>query len=86
MFLISAFCLIALLYYFNFNSAPLILLLSFGSSLGWRYSIAFLSGFCLTAFLYYLTDLYWEKRNGKIVLVYGRNMPEIFIVNAGAEL
>jgi len=82
---ISAFCLIALFYYFNFDSAALVVLLSLGSSLGWGYVMAFLSGFCLTAFLYYLTDVYWEKRNGKIVLVYGRNMPEIFIVNAGAE-
>lgn len=85
LFLISAFCLIALFYYSNFDSTGLVLLLVFGSSLGWRYSIAFLSGFCLTAFLYYLTDVYWEKRNGKIVLVYGHKMPEIYIVNAGAE-
>jgi len=86
LFFISAFCLIAMLYYFNFNSTPLVLLFSFGSSLGWRYSIAFLSAFCLTAFLYYLTSIYWEKKNKKIVLVYGRNMPETYIVNAGAKL
>jgi len=81
LFLISVFCLIALFYYFNFDSTGLVLLLVFGSSLGWRYILAFLSGFCSTAFLYYLTDVYWEKRNGKIVLVYGRKMSEIFIVN-----
>jgi hypothetical protein len=82
LFFISAFCMIALFYYFNFDSVGLVLLLSLSSSLGWRYIIAFLSGFCLTAFLYYLTDIYWEKRNGKIVLVYGHKMPEIYIVNA----
>lgn len=82
LFFISDFCLIALLYYFNFDSAALVLLLSLSSSLGWSYIITFLSGFCLTAFLYYLTDTYWEKMNGKIVLVYGHRMPEIYIVNA----
>lgn len=82
LFIISTFCLIALFYYFNFDSTGLVLLLVFGSSLGWRHTIGFLSGFCLTAFLYYLTDIYWEKRNGKIVLVYGHKMPEIYIVNA----
>ena len=82
LFFISAFCLIALFYYFNFDSTGLVLLLVFGSSLGWRHTIGFLSGFCLTAFLYYLTDVYWEKRNGKIILVYGRKMPEIYIVNS----
>jgi Protein of unknown function (DUF1673). len=82
LFFISAFCLIALFYYFNFDSTGLVVLLAFGSLLGWRYTIAFISGFCLTASLYYLTDIYWEKRNGKIVLVYGRRMPEIYIVNS----
>ena len=82
LFIISTFCLIALFYYFNFDSTGLVLLLVFGSSLGWRHTIGFLSGFCLTAFLYYLTDIYWEKRKGKIILVYGRKMPEIYIVNA----
>ncbi len=74
--------MIALFYYFNFDSTGLVLLLVFGSSLGWRHTIGFLSGFCLTAFLYYLTDIYWEKRNGKIIIVYGRKMPGIYIVNA----
>ncbi|WP_230627613.1 DUF1673 domain-containing protein [Methanosarcina barkeri] len=82
LFFVSAFCLIALFYYFNFDSTGLVLLLVFGSSLGWRHTIGFLSGFCLTAFLYYLTDVYWEKRNGKMILVYGRKMPEIYIVNS----
>lgn len=85
LFFISAFCLITLFYYFSFNSAGLVVLLSLGSSLGWGYVMMFLSGFCLTAFLYYLTDVYWEKKNGKTVLVYGRKMPEIYIVNAGEE-
>jgi hypothetical protein len=82
LYFISAFCLIALFYYFNFDSTGLVLLLVFSSSLGWRQIIAFLSGFCLTAFLYYLTDVYWEKRNGKIILVYGRKMPGIYIIKA----
>ncbi len=83
LFFISAFCLTVLLYYFDFfDSAVLVLLLSLSSSLGWNYIIAFLSGFCLTAFLYYLTDVYWEKMNGKMILVYGRKMPEIYIVNS----
>lgn len=84
LFLISAFCLIALLYYFKFDSSPLLLLLYLGSSN--MALMSGLSGLCLTAFLYYLTDIYWEKKNKKIVLIYGRNMPEIHIVNAGAEL
>jgi len=79
-FFISSFCLIALFYYFNFDSTGLVVLLALSSWLGW-YIIAFLSGFCLTAFLYYLTDVYWEKRNGKIIIVYGRKMPGIYIVN-----
>lgn len=81
LFLISAFCLIALLYYFKLDSSPLVLLIYFGSR-----NMAPISGICLTAFLYYLTDVYWEKKNKKIVLIDGRNMPEIYIVNAGAEL
>nr|WP_238985591.1 DUF1673 domain-containing protein [Methanosarcina barkeri] len=80
-FFISTFCLIALFYYFNFDSTGLVVLLGLSSFLDWKYIIAFLSGFCLTAFLYYLTDMYWEKRNGKIIIVYGRKMPEIYIVN-----
>jgi hypothetical protein len=82
----SVFCLVALVYHFKLDSVHfLILFLSIGSLIGWRYSIAFISGFCLTAFLYYLTDVYWEKKNKKIVLIYGRNMPEIYIANAGTE-
>lgn len=80
-FFISAFCLIALFYYFNFDSTGLVVLLGLSLWLDWKYIIAFLSGFCLTAFLYYLTDVYWEKRNGKIIIVYGRKMPGIYIVN-----
>ena len=84
--IIFAFCLAALLYYFNKNySLPLILLLSAGSSSGWRSLLTFTSGFCLTAFLLYLTAIYWEKKNKKIVLIYGHNIPEIYIVNSGAE-
>jgi hypothetical protein len=81
LFFISAFCLIALFYYFNFDSTGLVVLLGLSSFLGWKYIIAFLSGFCLTAFLYYLTDMHWEKKNGKIIIVYGRKMPGIYIVN-----
>ena len=80
LFLISAFSLIALLYYFKFDLSPLMLLLYFGSR-----NMALISGLCLTAYLYYLTDIYWEKKNKKIVLIYGRNMPEIHIANMGAE-
>jgi hypothetical protein len=56
------------------------------SLLGWRVILTFISGFCLTAFLYYLTDIYWEKKNEKIVLLKGYYMPEIYIANAGVEL
>jgi len=83
LFLISAFCLIALLYYFKFDLFPLVLLFYLGS-LNTAFSSG-IAGICLTAFLYYLTDVYWEKRNGKIVLVYDRKMSEICIVNAGTE-
>ncbi len=84
---ISAFCLAALLYYFNkINSVPLMLLLGVSLLSGWRFTLMFISGFCLTAFLLYLTAIYWEKKNKKIVLIYERNMPEIQIVNAGADL
>ena len=59
------------------------------SSLGWEFVLTFsltcASGFCLTAFLYYLTDVYWEKKNKKIVILEGYYMPEICIVNAGTE-
>jgi hypothetical protein len=84
LFLISAFYLIALLYYFKFDSSPILLLFYMGSSN--MALVSGISGLCLTAFLYYLTDIYWEKKNKKIVLIYGRNTPEIHIVNAGAEL
>ncbi|AKB18795.1 DUF1673 domain-containing protein [Methanosarcina sp. WWM596] len=83
LFLISAFCLIGLMYYFKFDPTPLVFLFYFGS-LNTAFSSG-IAGICLTAFLYYLTDVYWEKRNGKIVLVYDRKMSEICIVNAGAE-
>lgn len=52
------------------------------SLVGWRVVLTFISGFCLTTFLYYLTDVYWEKKNEKIVLLEGNYMPEIYIVNA----
>lgn len=80
LFLISVFSLIALLCYFKFDLSPLILLFYFGSR-----NMALISGLCLTAYLYYLTDIYWEKKNKKIVLIYGRNMPEIHIANMGTE-
>jgi len=35
----------------------------------------------LTAFLYYLKDVYWEKKNKKIILLEGYYMPEIYIAN-----
>ncbi|AAM07827.1 TPA: DUF1673 domain-containing protein [Methanosarcina acetivorans] len=83
LFLISAFCLIALLYYFKFDFSPMVFLFYLGSP-NTVFSSG-IAGICLTAFLYYLTDVYWEKRNGKIVLVYDRKMSEICIVNAEAE-
>lgn len=83
---VSAFCLITLGYHFKLDwMHPLILLLSIGSMSGFKHVLTFISGFCLTAFLLYLSALYWEKKNKKIVLIYGRNMPEIYIVNAGVE-
>jgi len=83
---VSAFCLVFLAYYFKLDSMnSLILLLSVGSLSGWRVLLTFISGFCLTAFLYYLTSIYWEKKNKKIVLIYGRNMPELYIVSKGME-
>ncbi|MDI9396115.1 MAG: DUF1673 domain-containing protein [Euryarchaeota archaeon] len=60
----------------------LITLLIQSSMLDWRVVLAFISGFCLTAFLYYLTDLYWEKKNGKIVLLGGYYEPEIYILDS----
>jgi len=57
-------------------------LLTQSSLVGWRVVLAFISGFCLTTFLYYLTDVYWEKKNEKIVLLEGSYMPDIYIVNA----
>ena len=44
------------------------------SMVGWRVVLTFISGFCLTTFLYYLTDVYWEKKNEKIVLLEGNYM------------
>ncbi|WP_292389082.1 DUF1673 domain-containing protein [Methanosarcina sp. UBA5] len=83
---VSAFCLVFLTYYFKLDSMnSLILLLSVGSLSGWLSLLTFISGFCLTAFLYYLSSIYWEKKNKKIVLIYGRNMPELYIVNKGVE-
>lgn len=86
LFFSFAFCLITLFYFFNFDSASLVVLLSLGSFLGWGYIMTFLSGFCLTAFLYYFTDVYWEKKNGKTILVYGRKMPGIYIANTVEEM
>lgn len=84
---ISAFCLVALVYYFKLDSIySLILLLSLGSTNGFGYMLTFLSGYCLTVFLYYVATIYWEKKNNKIVLVYRRKTSVIYIVNAGAEL
>ncbi|MDD3873099.1 MAG: DUF1673 domain-containing protein [Methanosarcina sp.] len=60
----------------------LIILLIQSSMLGWRVILTFISGFCLTAFLYYLTDVYWEKKNGKIVLLEGYYTPEIYILDS----
>jgi hypothetical protein len=83
---VPAFCLLFLAYYFKLDSMnSLILLLSVGSLSGWRVLLTFISGFCLTAFLYYLTSIYWEKKNKKIVLIYGRSMPELYIVSKGVE-
>jgi hypothetical protein len=83
---VSAFCLIALGYHFKLDwMHPLIVLLSIGSMSGFKHVLTFISGFCLTAFLLYLTAIYWEKKNKKIVLIYGRDMPKIYIVNTGVE-
>jgi hypothetical protein len=83
---ISAFGLAAVLCYFNkIYSLPLMLLLGVSLLSGWRSTLTFVSGFCLTAFMLYLTAIYWEKKNNKIVLIYGRNPPEVHIVNEGAE-
>jgi hypothetical protein len=83
---IAAFCLVALVYYFELDwMHPLIVLLSIGSMSGFKHILTFISGFCLTAFLLYLTAIYWEKKNKKIVFIHGRNMPEIYIVSEGAE-
>jgi hypothetical protein len=60
----------------------LTVLLIYSSLLGWRVILTFISGFCLTAFLYYLKDVYWEKKNKKIILLEGYYMPEIYIVNS----
>jgi len=82
----SAFCLAALLYYFNkIYSLQLMLLLGGSLSFGWMSTLTLISGFFVTAFLFYLTAIYWEKKNKKVVLIYGRNMPEIYIVNKGTE-
>jgi hypothetical protein len=75
-----------LLYYFNkIYSLQLMLLLGVSLSFGWRSTLTLISGFCLTAFFFYLTAIYWEKKNKKVVLIYERNMPEIYIVNKGTE-
>jgi hypothetical protein len=64
----------------------LISLLIESSSSGWRYVLTFsltcASGFCLTFFLYYFMLVYWEKKNNKIVLLYGS---ETYVINAGKE-
>ncbi|MGA9189060.1 MAG: DUF1673 domain-containing protein [Methanosarcina sp.] len=64
----------------------LITLLMESLSLGWRFVLTFsltcASGFCLTVFLYYFTEIYWENKNKKIVLIYGYKTPEVYIVNA----
>lgn len=52
------------------------------SLVGWKVVLTYISGFCLTTFLYYLTDVCWEKKNEKIVLLEGNYMPEIYIVSA----
>jgi len=82
LFLISAFCLIALLYYFKFDPTPLVFLFYFGSFSS--LNMALISGLCLTAFLYYLTDIYWEKKNKKSCLSMGVTC-HIYIVNKGTE-
>jgi hypothetical protein len=83
---VPAFCLAALLYCLKKTySIPLMLLLGVSLLSGWKFTLALISGFCLTAFLLYLAAIYWEKKNKKIVLIYGRNMPEICIVNEGTE-
>lgn len=67
----------------------LISLLINSSSLGWKsvltFSLTCASGFCLTVFLYYLTDIYWEEKNEKIVLLEGYYTPEIYVTNKVAE-
>ncbi|AKB38916.1 hypothetical protein MSSAC_4326 [Methanosarcina siciliae C2J] len=55
------------------------------SLLGLRVILTFISGFCLTAFLYYLSDVYWEKKNKKIVLLEGFYAPEIYVMNKDTE-
>jgi len=63
----------------------LAVLLMQSSLLGWRIILTFISGFCLTAFLYYLSNVYWEKKNRKIVLLEGYYAPEIYVINAVEE-
>jgi len=55
------------------------------SLLGLGVILTFISGFCLTAFLYYLSDVYWEKQNKKIVLLEGFYAPEIYVMNKDTE-
>nr|WP_269848886.1 DUF1673 domain-containing protein [Methanosarcina horonobensis] len=79
LFLISAFCLIALLYYFKLDLSPLVLLLYFGSRI--MAVMGFMFGTCLTAFLYYLTDVYWEKKNHmKIYIKFENSLEKIYAI------
>lgn len=79
LFLISAFCLIALLYYFKLDLSPLVLLFYLGS-LNTVFSYV-ISGSCVTAFLYYLTDVYWEKKNHmKIYIIFENSLEKIYAI------
>jgi hypothetical protein len=79
LFLISAFCLIVLLYYFKFDLSPLVLLLYFGSRN--MAVMAFIFGLCVTAFLYYLTEVYWEKKNHmKIYIIFENSLEKIYAI------
>ncbi len=86
LFLISAFCLIALLYYFKLDSFPLVFLFYFGSLSS--LNMALISGLCLTAFLYYLTDVYWEKINHmKIYIKFENCLEKMYAIGEkGGEL
>ena len=79
LFLISAFCLIALLYYFKLDLSPLVLLFYLGS-LNTVFSYI-ISGICVTAFLYYLTDVYWEKKNHmKIYIIFENSLEKTYAI------